>query len=274
MKLCPWNVLSVLLLAFVLGIGGSCTVAAGEAGSRDLKAGPESQPVLVAQQDQAMSQDLFDELSNDYTVQEEQAVPDPLEPVNRFFFQVNDKLYFYLLKPVAQGYEAVLPEPVREGIGNVFYNIGYPGRLVNNVLQARFVRALQETGIFVVNTLFGFGGLMEPARESEALRPAPPEKDTGLTLGTWGLDHGCYLVLPVLGPASARDGVGRVGDSFLNPLTYVEPSLLSTGLKAGERVNALSFRLGEYEEIKAGSMDPYTAVKDGYLQYRDAELGK
>ncbi len=256
-----------LVLALFPGAAGPGPALADPASSD----APRNQ---VAQQEPALSDQLFEELSDDYAVREVQAVPDPLEPVNRIFFQVNDKLYFYLLKPVAQGYKAVVPPPFREGIGNAFYNIGYPGRFVNNVLQARFGRALQETGIFVINTVFGFGGLLEPAEGIEALRPVPADKDTGLTLGTWGLDHGCYLVLPVLGPASFRDGVGRVGDYFLNPLSYVEPDLLGTGLKTGERVNSLSFRIGDYEDIKQGSMDPYTAVKDGYLQYRDAELDK
>jgi phospholipid-binding lipoprotein MlaA len=265
---------SLFLLLLLLGALNPGKAAAGESEASAVQGQTRDLQLLAAQEDQQVSDELFEELSDDFAVQEKQAVPDPLEPVNRFFFQVNDKLYFYLLKPVAQGYKAVLPEPFRNGIGNAFTNIGYPGRFVNNVLQARLGRALQETGIFVVNTLFGFGGLLEPAKGIEALDPAPPEKDTGLTFGTWGLDHGCYLVLPVFGPSSIRDGVGRVGDYFLDPLNYVEPSLLSTGLKAGERVNDLSFRIGDYEDIKQGAMDPYTAVKDGYFQYRDAQLEK
>jgi phospholipid-binding lipoprotein MlaA len=274
MKLYLKNWCSLFFLLLLLGGLDPGMAAAGESEAIAAQGQAKSQQLLAAQQEQQVSDELFEELSDDFAVQDKEAVPDPLEPVNRFFFQVNDKLYFTLLKPVAQGYKAVLPEPFRNGIGNAFNNIGYPGRFVNNVLQARLGRALQETGIFVINTLFGFGGLLEPAKGIEALEPAPPEKDTGLTLGTWGLDHGCYLVLPVFGPSSIRDGVGRVGDYFLDPLNYVEPGSLSTGLKVGERVNDLSFRIGDYEDLKQGAMDPYTAVKDGYFQYRDAQLEK
>lgn len=227
-----------------------------------------------AQNGTGAQDDLLRELDEDYGVETRRRISDPLEPVNRVFFQVNDTLYFYLLKPVSTVYAQTLPESFRSGLGNAFYNLRMPGRLVNNLLQGRPVRAAREAGRFLINTLFGFGGLLEPANGIEALSPKPPEKDTGLTLGTWGASQGLYIVWPVLGPSSLRGTVGKVGDHFLDPLTYVDPSLLATGLKAGERVNSLSMRLGEYEDLKESALDPYSALKDAYTQYRSSQIEK
>ncbi len=228
----------------------------------------------AAQNATAVQDDLLQELGEDYGADETRRISDPLEPMNRVFFQVNDKLYLYLLKPVSSAYARVLPENFRDGLGNAFYNLRMPGRLVNNLLQGRPVRAAKEAGRFAINTLFGFGGLLEPAKGIGALASKPPEKDTGLTLATWGTPPGLYLIWPVLGPSSLRASLGKVGDHFLDPLSYVDPSLLGTGLKAGERINSLSFRLGEYEDLKESALDPYSALKDAYTQYRFNQIDK
>ncbi len=216
--------------------------------------------------------DLMAELGADYPDSDMGAIADPLEPWNRLVFQVNDKLYLWILDPVARGYAATVPQPWRESYANAFYNVATPVRMVNDFLQGKPVQAFQELGSFVINTLFGFGGLLEPAENIDFLQPDPADTDTGLTLGTWGLGHGIYMVWPVLGPSSLRDTVGKVGDSFMNPLSYVSPWELSAGLKTGERVNALSLRLGEYQDFKESALDPYTAFKDGYIQYRQKAL--
>lgn len=216
--------------------------------------------------------DIMAELGADYSDSDIEAISDPLEPWNRLVFQVNDKLYLWILDPVARGYAATVPQPWRESYANAFYNVATPGRMVNDFLQGKPVQAFQELGSFVINTVFGFGGLLQPAEGIEFLQPDPPDTDTGLTLGTWGFGHGIYVVWPVLGPSSLRDTVGKVGDSFMNPLSYVSPWELSVGLKSGERVNALSLRLGEYQDFKESALDPYTAFKDGYIQYRQKAL--
>jgi phospholipid-binding lipoprotein MlaA len=216
--------------------------------------------------------DLMAELGADYADQGTDAIADPLEPLNRLIFQVNDRLYVWVLDPVARGYAAAVPEPWRESFGHAFYNVATPVRLVNNLLQGRPVNAARELGSCVINTVFGFVGLLEPAKSIEILRPQPPDTDAGLTLGTWGLGHGFYLVLPVLGPSSLRDSVGRVGDVYLDPLDYVSPWELALGLRAEERLNAMSLRLGQYEDMKESALDPYTAFKDGYIQYRQRAL--
>ncbi|MFP4257940.1 MAG: VacJ family lipoprotein [Desulfovermiculus sp.] len=216
--------------------------------------------------------DMMAELEADYGDQDGGTVADPLEPWNRLMFQVNDRLYVWVLDPAARGYAAAMPEPWRESFDNAFYNVATPVRLVNNLLQGRPVNAARELGSCVINTVFGFVGLLEPAKSIELLRPQPPDTDAGLTLGTWGLGHGFYLVLPVLGPSSLRDSVGRVGDVYLDPLDYVSSWELALGLRAEEKLNAMSLRLGQYEDMKESALDPYTAFKDGYIQYRKRAL--
>jgi phospholipid-binding lipoprotein MlaA len=216
---------------------------------------------------------LIEELSKDYGPAEKpDSVADPLEPLNRVFFQFNDTFYLYVMDPVARGYAATVPEPWRVGLSNAFYNVRYPGRFVNNLLQGRVVGAFRETGRFLINTVFGFGGLLKPAKGVPALNPQPQEQDTGLTLGTWGVGHGVYIVWPFLGPSTARGTAGMVGDYFLDPLSYLDAELLSYSLQAGERVNRVSLRLGEYQDLKEGALDPYTALKDVYIQHRRSML--
>lgn len=217
---------------------------------------------------------LLEELDADYSGDSGQVVPDPLKGWNKAVFTVNDKLYIYLLQPVAKGYQKVLPEEIRQGIDNVFTNLRFPVRLVNNLLQGKFKRAAQETGSFLLNSSVGILGFAEVSSEFESLSYPLPTEDSGQTFGTWGLGQGFYIVWPVLGPSTLRDSFGLLGDRFLDPLTYVDPFALSTGLKAGDRINSMSFNPDEYQELKQGALDPYTAFKDGYLQYREAQVEK
>ncbi len=107
----------------------------------------------------------------------------------------------------------------------------------------------------------------------KALSP-PPKADTGLTFAKWGIGNGIYLVLPVLGPTTLRDGIGMVGDHFLDPVTYVEPMPASIAIKGEDRLNYLSLHLGEYEDIKSSAIDPYISFRNAYIQYRDSLLSK
>ena len=231
-------------------------------------------PVSLSAQD--LSEDLLlDELSADYTEDRGgQDVPDPLEGWNRTVFAFNDSLYSCVLQPLASGYATVVPKEIRQGLDNVFENLRYPIRLINSLFQGKFDRAAKETGSFLLDSTVGLLGLAEVSTEFESLSSPPPEEDTGQTLGTWGIDNGFYIVWPVLGPSTLRDTFGRVGDYFLNPLSYLNPSILSTGLKTGHRINSLSFNPDKYEELKEGALDPYTAFKDGYLQYRETQVEK
>jgi len=200
--------------------------------------------------------------------EEKAGIADPLEPFNRAMYHFNDKLYFWVLKPVAQGYQKVVPEGARVGVSNFFKNLASPIRIVNCLLQANFSGAASELGRFAVNTLWGIGGLLDPA-SSEELNLSKQDEDFGQTLGVYGLGQGIYIHWPILGPSSPRDTIGKVGDFFLYPLTYLTASWETfAGIWIYDKVNATSLSIGDYESLQEAAIDPYVAVRDAYVQYR------
>ena len=195
---------------------------------------------------------------------------DPLEPLNRALFVFNDKLYFWVLKPVARGYAAVIPKTARFSVRNFFSNIAMPIRFVNNLLQGK----IRNSGVvllrFFINTTAGIGGLFDPATNDFHLEPR--EEDLGQTLGKYGFGHGFYIVIPFIGPSSLRDGIGLTGDLFLHPATYTNEPKLVVGAYVLFTVNRVSLAIGEYEDLKKSAIDPYVALRDAYSQYRDKKV--
>jgi len=196
-------------------------------------------------------------------------VADPLEPLNRLMFNVNDTLYFWVFKPCAQVCKAVVPEPARTGVRNFFQNLTTPVHYVNCLLQGKGDSADTELRRFLVNTTEGILGFGDPARDKYGLEPA--EEDLGQTLAVHGLDNGFYIVWPIFGPSTLRDSAGMVGDIFLNPVRYVKPTETSIGISAVKVTNEGSFHIGEYEDFKASSLEPYIAMREAYIQYRDKQ---
>jgi len=196
-------------------------------------------------------------------------VSDPIEPVNRGIFYVNDKLYRWVFKPVAKGYKFVVPDPVRVSVRNIFLNLGTPIRAVNALLQGKFGDTGTELARFGINSTIGIAGLFDAAKEFHLTRK---DEDTGQTLGVYGLGPGFYLVLPILGPSDARDAVGLVGDTYLDPLTYLLSFEWALGAQFVRSQTDLTFRINEYEELTDAAVDPYAAVKDFYLQYRAKKI--
>ena len=199
-------------------------------------------------------------------------VADPLAPINRVTFQVNDKLYFWLLKPAAQGYNFVIPKDFRLCVSNFFSNVMTPVRLANCILQGKFKHAGTEVARFFINTTFGILGFGDPGKVVFNLDIS--DEDLGQTLGRWGFGNGFYIIWPIFGPSSFRDSVGFGGDLFVNPLTYVEPFAAAAAIGGYRRFNDLSLRIGEYEAIKEAAIEPYTAVRDGYIQFRNSLVDK
>jgi phospholipid-binding lipoprotein MlaA len=199
-------------------------------------------------------------------------VPDPLEPVNRIFFQFNDKFYFWLLKPVATGYNAVFSEDFRVCFRNVFSNLTTPIRLANSLLQGRFKGAGNELFRFALNTTFGFFGCYDQAKDK--FQVDKEDRDTGQTLGKWGFPPLLYIEWPILGPSNVRDTFGFVGDWLLDPRTYFLETPVSMGVKSFQVVNDTSLRLGDYEDLKKAALDPYVAKRDAYQQYRQNKIKK
>lgn len=207
---------------------------------------------------------------------------DPLEPVNRVIFNFNDKTYQYVFRPVSRTYVRVVPHPIRAGLSNFFTNLGYPIRVVNDLLQAKFKRAGLETGKFYVNTVAGLGGFIRISDDVPSLANIPAT-DMGLTFGVWRIHQGPYLVVPLLGPTTLRDGTGMVGDYFLNPLNWGE--VLHLGYRnqdywwwdisfvTADVLQKLPDLMILYESEKKAALDPYIAVRSSYLQYRAAQVG-
>lgn len=199
-------------------------------------------------------------------------VADPIEPVNRAIFVFNDRLYFWLLKPVAQGYAFLVPEFLRIGIRNALTNVAMPVRLVNSLLQGKVKGAGRELARFTINTTIGMAGLFDTAKNDWGI--AVSEEDLGQTLGGYGLGHGAYVVLPFFGPSSLRDAAGLGGDALLNPLSVLVDQPTAVAIRAGKAVNDTSLHMGEYEDVKAAAVDPYLAVRDGYIQYRKGQVAR
>ena len=240
-----------------------------------------SQPAAPAKTSDAPAQpskrrvDTVDDESLDYdddlNKEERVEIADPIEPFNRVMYHFNDKLYFWALKPVAQGYKTVVPEPARISVKNFFSNLGFPARFVSCLLQTDFNGAATELGRFTINTVWGVGGLLDPSAGKE-LDLRKQDTDLGQTLGVYGVGHGFYIVWPIYGPSSPRDSVTIVGDQFLYPPSYIYPWYASLGVWSYEKFNNVSLKIGEYESLKGAAIDPYVAIRDAYIQYRLKEV--
>jgi len=207
-----------------------------------------------------------EEWEDDFEEDQVVTIADPLEPLNRAIFNFNDRLYFWLIKPVAKVYQKVLPEQARISISNFYDNVRAPIRFINCTLQGKVGPAATVLSRFMLNTTVGVLGLFDPAEKWLALRPQ--KEDMGQTLGWYGLGHGFYLVLPFFGPSSLRDGVGFVGDLFLDPINYIGDLKWYAGVRAEEIVNDASLHMGVYEDIKRESLDPYLFIRNAYVQRR------
>jgi phospholipid-binding lipoprotein MlaA len=193
-------------------------------------------------------------------------VADPIAPFNRAMFHFNDKFYFWILKPVTKGYEYVVPTPLRIAVKNFFFNLITPVRLVNCLLQGKFYSAGTEFTRFLLNSTAGMLGFLNPAQNYPQLEAK--DEDLGQTFGTYGIGNGFYIVWPFLGPSTLRDTVGIAGDLFLNPVAYVQPTEAAFEIDAIEKVNTTSFHIGDYEALKEAALDPYSAIRDAYIQSR------
>lgn len=219
--------------------------------------------------------DVSDEESSESGAVEagaKESIADPIEPVNRAFFHFNDKLYFWVLKPVATAYKAVFSEELRVCFRNFFSNVATPVRVGNCLLQGELKGAGNEAARFGINTTLGFFGFFDQGKDHFDIEKQ--DRDFGQTLGKWGLGPAFYINWPILGPSSLRDTAGFVGDLLLDPRTYLLEREISIVLKPVETVNDTSLKIGDYEAIKKAALDPYIALRDGYYQYRENKIKK
>ena len=259
------------------GMGNASGNGSVQQGGPDFDSGDEKSDKL--DQDGELDREALYEKLRKQDQGRRKLIADPLEPVNRAVFKFNDKVYVYVFTPVSDTYTVIVPHGLRDKIGNIFYNLGYPQRFVNDLLQLRFAAAAKETGSFLVNTCLGFLGYLDVAQHIESLNnPAPPDNDFGVTLRYWGMGQGFYIVWPVMGPSTLRVSTGMVGDYFVeyysDPFTYYSSWELSWGLRVEERLNSVPTILNRYNNMKGAALSPYTAVKNGYVQYRQNKLRK
>ncbi len=223
----------------------------------------------------AQNPDVKDNIEDEFFEEEfktnQLEVADPLYIWNKGMYHFNDKLYFWMLKPLAKGYKAITPDIFRTGLRNFFYNLMTPVRFVNCILQGKGNVAAAEFTGFVVNTTIGVLGLGNPASQYPELNISDDE-DLGQTFGKYGIGNGFFLVWPILGPSTLRDSIGSIGDAYLNPLTYIDPYEAQLAVRGFNIINRTSFQIGEYEALKEASVDPYVAMRNSYLQFREKKI--
>lgn len=190
---------------------------------------------------------------------------DPWEGFNRSMYAFNTRLDNAVLKPAAKGYRAITPDPVETGVTNFFSNLEEIQILVNNLLQFKPLAALSDTGRLVINTTLGIGGIFDVATPMGLHKD---EEDLGQTLGRWGIPSGPYLVLPFFGPSSPRDAFGLAGDYALDPIREVEDTSTRNSLRVVSIIDIRAQLLAVDDIINEAALDPYTYVRDAWLQRR------
>ena len=201
------------------------------------------------------------------------------EGVSRAMFSFNMAFDDIILEPIAKGYNK-LPKPIKEGTGNFTSNIATLLSIPNNLLQGNIKQLGHSTGSFIVNTSVGILGFFNPA---EKLGLKPYKEDVGQTLGSYGMGPGCYFVLPILGPTTARDSVGLIADSFIDPFAHVtlrEKELFNVSgneldfysLKGIGAVDFRSDNITNFDSLEKNSIDLYSSLKSVYLQDRERKI--
>ncbi len=200
------------------------------------------------------------------------ASSDPWEGFNREMYAIHEGVDELLLEPVARGYRAITPRPVRQGVLNFLRNLRSPVIFANDVLQGEFSRAGTTAARFGLNTTIGVAGLFDPAT---GLGLERHDEDFGQTLAVWGVDSGPYLFVPLFGPTTVRDGAGRIIDVVFDPLTWAEfdeadevriTRTILAGVAAREQV------LETVDDIRRDSVDPYTTIRSSYGLLRDSAI--
>jgi len=196
---------------------------------------------------------------------------DPFESFNEKMFWFNrEVLDRYVLKPIATGWDFLLPDPVQRGVHNFFDNLAVVRRVVNNSLQLKFNGAGTELARFTINSTVGVVGFFDVAKDAFGIEQR--DEDTGQTFGVWGAGPGPYLVLPFLPPLTIRDGIGYAFDVAMTPYTYFIPWWASVAGTATSTVNERSLNLDRFERVAESTVDLYGAVRNGYLQRRAAAI--
>ncbi len=283
----PFRLLGFSLLGVAMMFAVGC---AGKTGTAQPQGLSDARPVTdqnlapdPSSQPEAQSDEPLDPFAMAYGGAGEEY--DPWEPMNTSIFEFNRQVDRFVLKPVAKGYDFVMPSLVQVGISNIFSNLRFAPRFLNNVFQGKVKGAGIEVGRFLINSTVGLGGFFDLAKHIDLVTP---DEDMGQTLGFYGVKPGPYLVLPLLPPFTVRDFFGYVGDVFLNPINWLvvpiievnhvpsviahknrmTSSIIQSGSRVGEIVNERSRNLEKYQGVEEATLDLYTAVRNAYLQTR------
>lgn len=191
---------------------------------------------------------------------------DPYEKQNRAIFDLNNDIYNHFTKHVADGYRFVFPVDLRLVVRNLFNNAAMPVKLVSSLIQGKWEKSGRVVGRFLINTTAGLGGMLDVAEQEYDIQLV--DENMTQALGYYGVPTGPYLVLPMLGPASVRNLVGRTVDIFLSPAFFLSaPFVVSSGIATGKKVNETSFLVKTKKELEQNSLDEYESVRDFYNQY-------
>lgn len=191
---------------------------------------------------------------------------DPYEPINRKIYTFNTKVDSIILKPAARVYVAVIPPKIRAGVNNVYNNVNMIPTVANDILQAKWNYVIKDTWRFIANTTIGIGGIFDPA---STFGLPPHSNDLGLTFAQWGDKKSPYIMIPLLGPSTIRDGMGLMFDyTFFTPYPYLRSDPLIWSLLAVRYVDLRSQML-DTEKLMADAIDKYSFMRDAYLQHRN-----
>jgi len=190
---------------------------------------------------------------------------DPFESYNRAMFSFNDTLDEYVLKPVSEGYDAVLPSPVKTGVSNVFSNLDDIFVIINDILQFKFVQAIEDTSRFIFNSTFGLFGLIDVATP---IGLPKHNEDFGQTFATWGIGSGPYVVLPFFGSKTLRGTGGFVVESIYDPIYTIKNDDAMWGTVSLRAIDSRYKLLSAGRIAEQAAVDKYSFIRDAYLQHR------
>lgn len=200
------------------------------------------------------------------TTNQSAGVSDPLEGYNRAMYKFNDAIDTAVLKPVAKGYDVVVPDPISRGVSNFFSNLNDITVIINDLLQGKFYQAYQDTHRFVLNSTVGVAGIFDVASLTGLHKN---NEDFGQTLGVWGAEPGAYVVLPFFGPRNVRDSFGLIGDILTDPVTYVEGDDARWALVGTRVIDTRANLLKAEKVLDEAATDEYSYVRDAYMSRRN-----
>jgi phospholipid-binding lipoprotein MlaA len=258
--------LSVLRLLRSVFTVVALTVVLGACAARTETAGPLPGQPEFTQIAQSDSDSWAQSESGDFEIEDDN---DPLEVPNRMFFAFNEALDFAVIRPIAVTYRFIVPTGVRDTVRNFLRNLRSPVTLANDLLQGNLERAEVTFTRFFLNSTIGMLGLFDIAAESGF---PYHDEDFGQTMGSYGAGEGFYLVLPILGPSSLRDGGGRIVDILLDPLTYLAPTEFGIGRAVANGIDFRSRSIETLDSLQADSLDFYARVRSLYRQNRQSEI--